>query len=567
MVLRALAAVLSALVIAPAASAAPPSNLRGFVLGASEVQSSPHSFTRTPAFAWGTVPGADRYEFEVATSRTFGENALVWKKTDIRTPLTNVPLTLPWIGKRTTAYAWYARVRAVVNGVKTGWSDRYGFNLAAASIPLSLSSGANPNPGMVRWTPVSGATAYEVVFVYDLAGAKTKTIRTATAAVDLREYYTFHNDTSTWSSSTVSWRARAVRELDGRPLNDIPVVSYGKWSDMAETTEPPLGTGQIALEGSISRSGATDVAGTSGAGAMHSLVPGFWWSGSLSVGDGFGACSADVAALGVTCPLFHVYVYTDDECVNRVHNSDLVGSPAYVPRLSGVLDLPAEHGDLDAAADLYLTDGDEEGSVYDAANEPVYAAGTGPDAGGAAAGEGDEKVDRRTGLWDIDWTDTGYFWTVVPAVPRLLADGSVEYQDVAFGEDHCAAGQRLAFSKTSEPVTEKGSGVPYASGQTSAGVRSATSAMPAFFGPRILVAWRPAPGARKYQVQWSRKAYPFEVVGSKTVRGTQALLTLSEGTWHYRVRGIDTTIPGTRQGMTWSDPQYVRILPRTFYVG
>jgi hypothetical protein len=61
MVLRALAAALAALVLAPAASAAPPSNLRGFVLGASEAQSSPHSFTRTPAFAWGAVPGAKRY--------------------------------------------------------------------------------------------------------------------------------------------------------------------------------------------------------------------------------------------------------------------------------------------------------------------------------------------------------------------------------------------------------------------------------------------------------------------------------------------------------------------------
>ena len=564
MVLRALAAALAALVLAPAASAAPPSNLRGFVLGASEAQSSPHSFTRTPAFAWGAVPGAKRYEFELATSRTFAENALVWRKGDIKSPLTNVPLTLPWIGNGSTGYAWYARVRAVVNGVKTGWSDRYGFNLAAASIPVSLSSGANPNPGMVRWTPVAGATAYEVVFIYDLAGAKTKMIRTATTAADLREYYTFHNDTSTFGP--ISWRVRAVRELDGTPLNAIPVVSYGKWSDTAQTTEPAFGAGQVDLAGSISRSGSSDVAVTTAAGGVHSLVPGFWWNGSLTVGDGFGACPANVAALGVTCPLFHVYVFTDDECVNRVHSSDLVGSPAYVPRISGVLDLPTDQAALAAAADLYLADGDSEGSVYDAANEPVYAAGTDPSVAGGSTADGGEKPDRRTGLWDIDWTNTGYFWTVVPAVPRLLPDGAVEYQDVAFAEDHCAAGELLPFSKTSEPVTEKASGVPYVSGQTSNGVRSANSSTPAFYGPRIVVAWRPAPGARKYQVQWSRKAYPFDVVGSKKVLGTQAPLALSDGRWHYRVRGIDTTIPGTAQGMTWSDPQYVRILPRTFFV-
>ena len=83
MVLRARAAVVLGLVLVPAASAAAPSNLRGFVLGASEAQGSPHSFTRTPAFAWGAVPGASRYEFQLATSSTFAENALVWEKTDL----------------------------------------------------------------------------------------------------------------------------------------------------------------------------------------------------------------------------------------------------------------------------------------------------------------------------------------------------------------------------------------------------------------------------------------------------------------------------------------------------
>ena len=117
-----------------------------------------------------------------------------------------------------------------MNGVATGWSDRYGFNLAAESVPVSLSDGpVNPQPGMVRWTPVSGATAYEVVYVYDLAEGKTKKIRTAATAADLREFYTFHNDVSTWPDP-VTWRVRAVRELKGTPRNHIPVASYGKWT-------------------------------------------------------------------------------------------------------------------------------------------------------------------------------------------------------------------------------------------------------------------------------------------------------------------------------------------------
>ncbi|MDQ3670444.1 MAG: hypothetical protein M3377_09220 [Actinomycetota bacterium] len=48
---------------------------------------------------------------------------------------------------------------------------------------------------------------------------------------------------------------------------------------------------------------------------------------------------------------------------------------------------------------------------------------------------------------------------------------------------------------------------------------------------------------------------------------TAALLNLADGVWYYRVRGVDTTLPGTAQGMTWTDPQYIRILPRTFSIG
>ena len=37
-----------------------------------------HVFPRTPAFAWAPTRGALCYEFELATSRRFGENAIVW---------------------------------------------------------------------------------------------------------------------------------------------------------------------------------------------------------------------------------------------------------------------------------------------------------------------------------------------------------------------------------------------------------------------------------------------------------------------------------------------------------
>jgi len=135
---------------------------------------------------------------------------------------------------------------------------------------------------------------------------------------------------------------------------------------------------------------------------------------------------------------------------------------------------------------------------------------------------------------------------------------------VEFAEDMCLAGRSISFGKTSAPAIERANGVPFASGLTGNGeVRGATTDRPSFFG-RVVVAWKPAPGAARYQVQWSKKAGPFRAVGSTTIPSTAALLNLPDGVWHYRVRGVDKTLPTLRRAMTWSEPQYVKMLPRTF---
>ncbi len=217
MLLRPLAVVLALFAIAPAAaSAAPaPNDLRGFLLRANDPQPAGHAFARTPAFAWDTVSGAASYEFQLATSKSFSENSIVWEKDDLPNPLTSVPLTLPWITGN--PYSLWARVRANVGGDTTGWSTKYGFKMKSPAPPTSLSNGANPTPGMVRWTPVEGATAYEVSFLWDLPNGQNKKIKTATTAADLRELYAFANDLGAQGLTNLSWRVRAMRELEGDP--------------------------------------------------------------------------------------------------------------------------------------------------------------------------------------------------------------------------------------------------------------------------------------------------------------------------------------------------------------
>ena len=81
-----------------------------------------------------------------------------------------------------------------------------------------------------------------------------------------------------------------------------------------------------------------------------------------------------------------------------------------------------------------------------------------------------------------------------------------------------------------------------------------------------MIAWLPAPGAARYQVQWSKKANPFKAAGSATTPSTSVLVNPGAGVWYYRVRGVDKTLPTKMRGMTWTDPQYVKVLPKTFTV-
>ncbi len=272
----------------------------------------------------------------------------------------------------------------------------------------------------------------------------------------------------------------------------------------------------------------------------HELVPGFWWNGQFALDGTSGACPTLVAATGVTCPLFRVYVFTDEDCVNRVHNGDIVGSPAYVPRLSGVLSLPKSPAELSTAPSVFLGDADTEGDTFDAGGQKVMAAGTQlgipADPSDADVPEG-EKADRKSGIWDNDWPESRYYWTAVPVIPVITADARVEYRDVEFAEDMCQAGNVIDFGKTSAPVIERTSGVPYVSGMAGDGqIRGAQSNTPSFYG-RLVVAWQPAPGAARYQIQWSKKSSPFKSAGSVTTPATTVLVNPGPGVWYYRVRG------------------------------
>jgi hypothetical protein len=160
-------------------------------------------------------------------------------------------------------------------------------------------------------------------------------------------------------------------------------------------------------------------------------------------------------------------------------------------------------------------------------------------------------------------TPSLYAHAVADQVIGLAA--TLAYWDQELPQDNCAAGRVQSFGKGSVPLVA-GSTSPFASGLSPRGLlTTAARGVPSFYGTP-LVAWQPALGADQYQVQWSKKRYPWVKVGEKFTYATSAMLPLEPGTWYYRVRGVNFSLPGTARAMSWSAPVGVRVSKPTFAV-
>lgn len=533
--------VLAVAAAAPAAQAGSlpgPTGLHAFLLRADEPIAD--TFSRTPSFAWTPYDGATGYDFQLATSKTFDDGTIVWSSAQaaspLRAPAIGGPLALPWMTGH--PYALYARVRAHVAGGVTRWSAPFGFNMRWKTVPQQVTPDI---PGLVRWTPVEGATSYEVWFL-----EADKVITTTTNVADEREYYTFRDPS--WNG-IVTWRVRAVRKLYGTIPNGLPAVSYGPWSDPFVSTNPPPTSGPLSLTETVS-----DVVDTPTSPQTHALTPGFVFSGDA----------------GIAPPLYRVYVATDRQCVNVVFTSSVVGSPAYAPRTSGALALPtsgtwprfadgAQSGLLGADAQV-LSPSDQTS----AAGTPGSTAATAATPSASSTIPSDfASSGPYVDLWDLGQPNGRYWWTVVPVVK----DGQT-YRDVEVPQDACAAGRVMEFAKASAPATTA-LAKPYVSGLSGTGELVAAASRTPTVYKAALIAWEPAPGAVGYEVQWSRTLVPWrpaQTAPQYTAATSLLFQGLAPGTWYYRVRGIDPYLPGPVKQMTWSRPVRIVVARPRFLV-
>lgn len=504
-----------------------PNDLRAFLLTYDEPVR--HSFSRTPSFGWKPVPKATSYEFQLATSDHFRENSVVWSASGLTLPGTSVPLALPWVKGR--PYSLFARVRAKLQKSTTRWSDDFGLNVSWTEIPVQLPA---PN-GLLRWTPIDGATSYEVwtIDIHDAGGEFwNKTHFVNTNVTDMRDWYTFHSDPP-WVN-TALWRVRAVRATYGTSLNGETTTTYGAWSKVFTTLATSPGASTVSVGGTVS-----DTYSIEGSPSAHALMPGFSWSG---VPD------------GINTDLYRVYVFSDDNCVDPVLTGSIVGSPAWVPRSSGALVLPRNKEDFLKALDGILEDGDQ-GEALDRSGHTLIA----NESGGAGA---------RLDLWDRKWPSGTYFWTAVRV--WWLYDAKKDrywYMDAEEPQDACAAGRIGEFGRVSQAIPTDGRTAFITALSRTGRMSSLRVTRTRRVWGTPLVTWTPVMGAGGYELQVSRTHNPFQVVASVVTPVTSTVLSLAPGTYYYRVRGLNPHMPaGAQQGMSWSTVRKMQIGKPSFRV-
>jgi hypothetical protein len=554
----ALAAVAVAGGASSSSSAAAPTGLRAFVLRPNEAVPANHTYAQLPAFAWTSVRAASSYELQLATSPSFADGTIVKDAKGLAVPAASLQVQVPWMTGN--PYALWVHVRSVAGGRVSPWSKPFGFNTAWQQVPRQLTAPT----GLVRWTPVEGATSYEVLFL-DTPGNWKMKFTTLTNVADEREYWTFHPA----DAAVIHWRVRAVRTTQTATLkNGVPVTAYGPYSPVLTTRNPlASATGRLAA--------SAEVSDTASASAPHALTPGFAWTGATGA-DGSTSNEG----------LWRAYVYSDRGCVNQVMAGSVVGSPAWAPRDVDPLALPGTAKELGEALAGGHLDFGPQGTAFAADATPltpsesqaVGGAAVPPTGGGDATTSPSSTVtgNRDVTLPDNGWPQGRYWWTVVPvaAVDVVPKDGTpgesdtIEYHDLELPQDACAAGQVWSFGVQSQPVTTTAS-TPLVSG-LAAGPRivAAATRVPSF-AQLPLITWRPALGAISYQVQLSRKLYPWGA--SRTMRAVvpSAVLPLTKhdvGTWYYRVRGVNPDLPPAAQAMAWSKPVAVRITGDRFVV-
>jgi hypothetical protein len=610
-----------------------PARLHGFLLRADEPAQD--SFPRTPSFAWNPVAGAVRYQFQLATSSSFRESGIVYSATGLTSPVAAPNVTLPWITGN--PHALFARVRAIKRGSATPWSTPYGFDMEPSSAPTPLPSqpgllrwtpieGAD---GYEVW--LVDANKIEDIYTnvlderefytFHRASSWTGTVRWRIRAMRADNGKSSRQNglpavgygpwSPVYSSSNPAYAGGPIRL--GDTVSDV--VSTGSASSPAHRLMPAFTfSGDQAIDGTSAELFRVYV--FTDRECLNRVYTGAVVGGPAYAPRPFGPLS--LPTLAAQLPAARAsYLVDGPEPEGRAYDGQKIKTTESDPSATPTTTLPSDSdtssggsssssgpqqitisGNLGAPVDLWDTDWPSSGFYWTVVAVQAFSPGALTSSTATATAIGATSISAvSTGFAAGDSVTIGNTSnqesaTVVSAngstltlaaalkfahgvgEPVVRTGGSLQYRDLELPQDVCAAPyNRVArFGKDSEPSLTA-AGELFASGLSPSGRLTAGTNSRAFYGPP-LVAWTPALGASVYEVQWSKKLYPFtpqpdpqsgNALGKLTL-GTSTILPLGPGTWYYRVRGFNYTLPTGAQQMSWSDPAKIVVAKPKFRI-
>jgi hypothetical protein len=534
-------------------------------------------------------------------------------------------MALPWMSGN--PYAAYARVRARTASGTTQWTNPFGFNVAWDSLPTAI---LPSQPGLARWTPVPGATSYHVWFTdigkvvatrtnavderefyaFHRVPAFTGSIHWRVRAVRMM-YGTIPSSLprvtyGPWSKLNTS----ANPAVGSGPLKLVSAVS----DDGAESTTAAAHVHRLTP--------AFTFSGDKVDGASYTLFRVYVFSDSQCVNviyrgaivgsPSYAPRTTGPLALPQSAPDLVDAATTyladgqegktfmaDTASVQTTESDKAAAATSGTPKSGAAttadpgatpdLNLPSLPALTGAPVDLWDS-GWPHGRFYWTVvpvNATVASSKSTMLIGGGSQGSSTITVASIAGISkgstltigsgdtaELGLVDSISGSTATLSSPLTRSHGSgekvsqgtqVEYRDAELPQDACANGRVMAFGKQSAPVVAGGS-TAFASGLSPQGRLVASVGQRTSFFGAPLVAWKPALGADGYQVEWSKKSYPWKSAGSLTTQSTSALLPLKAGRWFYRVRGFNALLPGSASAMSWSTAQKLTLARPVFRV-